>query len=214
MVAVSSFPGSPQSLRGAIVTIDAVTLVPSVVAFQYNPHTMTRAFEVKGGGGGVEAGQLTGPPTETIQIELVIEASDALEAGEGLDGVAPQLAALQQLITPSSTAAFANIELAASGNIEILPPAGPITLFVWGAKRVEPVAITDLSISEEGYDINLNPLVARVSVGMRVLTYADLGAGHPGHAMSLASQISREQLANPAISATLDGVLGANVPLI
>lgn len=211
---MATFPGSPQALRGALVTVDPVTLVPSVIAFQYNPHTMARSFEVQGGAGGPEAGQLTGPPAETIQFELIVEASDALDAGEGADGVAPQLAALQQLITPSSDAAIANIELAAAGQIEILPPAGPITLFVWGAKRVEPVAITELAITEEGYDTNLNPIAARVSIGLRVLTHADLAPTHPGHSMSLASQIAREQLANPVLSASLDSALGANVPLI
>lgn len=205
---------SPVALRGALVTVDPQTLVPSVIAFQYNPHTLTRSFEVKGAAGGPESGQLTGPPAETIQAELVLDASDASELGESPDGVAPQLAALLQLITPSSTAAMASLDLAASGSLEVLPPAGPITLFVWGAKRVLPVSIAEMSISEEAHDAQLNPILARVSVGMRVLTYADLAASHPGHALSLAGQIAREQLAVRATSSSLGRVLGANVPLV
>lgn len=206
--------GSPLSLRGALVTVDAQTLVPSVIAFQYNPHTLTRSFEVKGAAGGPEAGQLTGPPAETIQVELVLDAADQAAAGEGADGVGPQLAALLRLITPSSTAALASLELAASGSLEVLPPAGPITLFVWGAKRVVPVSVVEMSISEEAHDAELNPILARVAVGMRVLTYSDLAASHPGHALSLAGLIASEELAGNAMTSSVDGVLGASVPLI
>lgn len=207
-------PGSSVALRGALVTVDPQTLVPSVIAFQYNPHTLVRSFEVKGAEGGPEAGQLTGPPAETIQAELVLDAADTSERGESPDGIAPQLAALLQLITPSSTAAMASLALAASGSLEVLPPAGPITLFVWGAKRVLPVSIVEMTISEEAHDAQLNPTLARVSVGMRVLTYADLAAAHPGHALSLAGQIAREQLAGAATSSSLSRVLGTNVPLV
>jgi hypothetical protein len=207
-------PGSQAALRGALVTVDPRTLVPSVIAFQYNPHTLTRSFEVQGAAGGPESGQLTGPPAESIQVELVLDAADAAEVGESPDGVAPQIAALLGLITPSSASARAALDLAAAGSLEVLPPAGPITLFVWGAKRVLPVAIVDMSISEEAHDAQLNPVLARVSLGLRVLTYADLAASHPGHALSLASQVAREELASGAVTASTSGVLGADVPVV
>ena len=211
---MTSFPGSPPTLRGALVTVNAVTLVPTVIVFQYNPHTLTRAFEVRGGTGGPETGQLTGPPVETINVELTLDATDAKETGEGLDGVAPQLAALIGLVTPPAAAAQAALSLAAGGSLEILPPPAPITLFVWGSKRVDPVAITELSIAEELHDAQLNPILARVTVGMRVLTYVDLPVGHPGHALSLAGQIARQQLAASVTTSSLDGVLGSNVPIV
>jgi hypothetical protein len=201
-------------LRGALVTVDGVTLVPTVIAFQYNPHTLTRAFEVRGGVGGPETGQLTGPPVETINVELTLDATDAKEAGEGRDGVAPQLDALIGLVTPSVASAQAALGQAAEGSLEIFPPPAPITLFVWGAKRVDPVAVTELSITEESHDSQLNPILARVALGMRVLTYADLPASHPGHALSLAGQIAREQLAASVSTSSLDGVLGSNVPIV
>jgi hypothetical protein len=211
---MTTFPGSPKTLRGAMVSVDAVTLAPTVVAFQYNPHTMTRSFEVQGGIGGPEAGQLSGPPNETIQVELVVDSTDAQEVGGGESGVAPQLAALQGLATPASGDVLANLDLAASGSIEILPPPGPVTLFVWGPKRVLPVAITQMSITEEAYDTSLNPTLARVSLGLRVLTYADLPAGHPAHALTLAGQVARELLAEGAVTSSLEGVLGTDVALL
>jgi hypothetical protein len=211
---MTTFPGSPKVLRGALVSVDAVTLAPTVVAFQYNPYTMTRSFEVQGATGGPEAGQFSGPPNESIQVELVFDSTDAQEAGGGELGVAPQLAALQGLATPASGDVLANLELAASGSIEILPPPGPVTLFVWGPKRVLPVAITQMSITEEAYDTSLNPTLARVSLGLRVLTYADLPAAHPAHALTLAGQVARELLAEGAVTTSLEDVLGSDVALL
>lgn len=211
---MTTFPGAPRTLRGALVSVDPDTLVPTVIPFQYNPHTLTRSFEMQGATGGPEAGQLTGPPNETVQVELVLDSTDAQEAGGGADGVAPHLAALQGLVTPTSAHVLANLELAASGRMEILPPPGPITLFVWGARRVLPVAVTDLSITEEAHDANLVPLLARVSLGLRVLTYQDLPASHPAHALALAAQTSREVLAEAAVTPSLDGVIGSDVALL
>ena len=45
-----------------------------------------------------------------------------------------------------------------------------LTLFVWSKSRVTPVRITDLDITEEFFDPQLNPIHAKVSIGMRVLT--------------------------------------------
>jgi hypothetical protein len=211
---MTTFPGSPRTLRGALVTVDPDRPPPVVVAFQYNPHTLTRAFEVQGAVGGPEAGQLTGPPRETIRVELVLDATDVREAGGGAQGVAPQLAALQGLVTPRTPDVLANLALAATGSIEILPPPGPVTLFVWGTRRVLPVAVTELTITEEAHDAALNPTLARVGLGLRVLTYADLPAGHPAHALTLAGQVGREAQAAQAVTGSLDGVLGGGARLL
>jgi hypothetical protein len=210
---MTTFPGSPRTLRGALVSVDPNAPTPAVVAFQYNPHTLTRSFEVQGATGGPEAGQLTGPPRETIRLELVLDAADAQETGGGAQGVAPQLAALQTLVTPRSADVRANLALAASGSIEILPPPAPVTLFVWGGDRVLPVAVTELGITEEAHDAALNPTLARVTVALRVLSYADLPAGHPAHALTLANQVTAENRAAGAVSGSLDGVLGSGARL-
>ena len=43
-------------------------------------------------------------------------------------------------------------------------------LFVWSASRIVPVRLTDFSITEEAFDPNLNPLRAKVTLGLRVLS--------------------------------------------
>ena len=51
-------------------------------------------------------------------------------------------------------------------------------MFVWSADRIVPVRVTDLSVTEEAFDPTLNPLRAKVSLGMRVLTVNDVGFEH------------------------------------
>ena len=41
---MSSFPGSPQVLKGAIIGMDPFNPVASVIIFQYNPETLTRTL--------------------------------------------------------------------------------------------------------------------------------------------------------------------------
>lgn len=58
-----------------------------------------------------------------------------------------------------------------------------------------PVRITDLSITEESFDPNLNPIRAKMSLGMRVLSVNDLGFDHRGGNFYLRYQQDKERLA-------------------
>ena len=69
----------------------------------------------------------------------------------------------------------------------------PLTLFVWSKNRIVPVRITDFSITEEAFDTVLNPIRAKISLGMRVLSVDDLGFQHKGGA--LFHELSAEQRA-------------------
>lgn len=215
----TTFPGSPKVLKGAIVGIDIFNPVASIVVFQYNPETISRSLEPQfadQGGDRTEALRLRGPPVETIDAELVIDAIDQLERNEGLgpsQGVHPQLAALEMLVYPKSALTIANTVLLAVGTMEVIPPTGPLTLFVYGAKRVLPVKLTRLSITEELHDPALNPIRARAQVGLRVLSTADLSITHPGYALFLAHQVVKEALAVAGSVGNLDAVAGGSVKL-
>jgi hypothetical protein len=102
------------------------------------------------------------------------------------------------ILYPKSSLVIANTVLAALGTLEIVPPEGPFTLFIWGAKRVLPVRLTDFSVTEEAYDTNLNPIRAKVTLGLRVLSYSDLNLTHPGYALFLAHQVVKETMASIA----------------
>ncbi|MDY7091994.1 MAG: hypothetical protein SX243_03395 [Acidobacteriota bacterium] len=213
---MTTFPGSPKLLKGGLVLIDpGSSAVLRVIALQYNPVTLSRSLEVKslggeGAGNRSEALRLTGPPVETFTLEAEIDATDQLEIGDataGEVGIHPQLAALEIMIYPRSADLLANDAMAAAGTLEIAPMQAPLTLFVWGKERVLPVRLTSFSITEEAFDPNLNPLRAKVSLGLRVLTVDDLGFDHKGGSLFIVHHQAKERLADRAASAAL-GALG------
>jgi hypothetical protein len=88
-----------------------------------------------------------------------------------------------------------NTVLLATGTIEVVPPEGPFTLFIWGPQRIVPVRLTEFTITEEAHDSNLNPIRAKVSLGLRILNYNDFPIDHPGFAMFLVHQGVKEVMA-------------------
>ncbi|WP_445173394.1 CIS tube protein [Microcoleus sp.] len=198
-----TFPGSPKLPKGAIVAVDSSTyIVVSTVAFQYNPETLTRTLQPQvaseKNGAKVEALRLEGAPVETIKFDVELDATDQLEQAEKNTielGIYPQLSALETLIYPKSTQVISNMQQSKNGTTEMVPLEAPMTLLVWGNKRVLPVRITDFSITEEAYDVNLNPIRAKVTLSLRVLNYNDLPWGKPAAQLFLAHHKSKERMA-------------------
>jgi hypothetical protein len=150
-----------------------------------------------------EALRLKGPPQESITVNIEIDAADQLEKADGLAtsmGLYPTLSSLEMLLYPKSALVIANEVLAQAGMIEVIPPEAPLTLFIWGLKRVVPVRLTTFGITEEAFDTNLNPIRAKVNLGLRVLSYQDLGLLSAGGAIFMAHQIIKE------VMATIGGV--------
>jgi hypothetical protein len=192
----------PRLLKGALVGIDPFNPLASVIVFQYNPETVTRTLQVQAAGGHdtdrSEALRLRGAPIENIKLDVEIDATDKLDAADPIAssmGVYPELSALEMLLYPKSALVITNTALTALGTIEIIPPTAVFTVLVWGAKRVLPVRLTDFSITEDAHDGNLNPIRAKVSLGLRVLSYNDLPLDHPGYHMFLAHQVLKETMA-------------------
>lgn len=211
---MTTFPNSPRLIKGGIVLIDPTTsAVQRIIALQYNPESITRTLQVQGleeGGDRSEALRLKGPPVETIKVEAEIDATDQLEIVDDAAkevGLHPQLAALEVIVYPASSDLQANNALARSGTLEIIPMEMPLTLFVWSAQRVMPVRITEYSVTEEAFDPALNPIRAKISLGLRVLTVDDLGFNHKGGTLFMSYLQKKEQLAKRVKSATF-GTLG------
>ena len=151
---MTSFPGSPRLQKGAIVGIDPVMPLTTIVVFQYNPDTMTRILQAQAASGDTDIGEalrLKGPPQETIRVEIEIDATDQLEKADFPAvsmGIYPVLSSLETMLYPKSLNVIANEVLLNAGMIEIVPPEAPMTLFALGFKRVLPVRITELAITE------------------------------------------------------------------
>jgi len=191
-------------MKGAIISFDIASPIPQIIMFQYNPALLSRTLKTRSSGGAegspTEAFRLSGPPEESIDLDIELDATDNLEHPDQNKtttslGIYPQLSALEMILYPKSALVIANAILANIGTIEIVSPEGPFTLFVWGPKRVLPVRITSFKITEEAHDVNLNPIQAKVSLGLQVLSYNDLSLTHPGYTVFLAHQIIKETMA-------------------
>lgn len=217
-----STPISPRLIRGGLVLIAPDSgQVQRVIALQYNPDTLTRTLQPQAiGGDGQDRSQalrLKGPPVETIKVDAEIDASDQLEQPDQNPnavqfGVAPQLAAIETLLYPPSGRLIANNALQAAGTLEITPLETPLVLFVWSRQRVVPVRITDCSITEEAFDTQLNPMRAKVSLSLRVLSVDDLGFEHRGGAIYLIYQQTKERLAQAGAGASLPALGLTGIP--
>jgi hypothetical protein len=220
---MTSFPNSPQLIKGGLIVLaPGGGPVQRMIELQYNPETISRSYQVQGvgGDGGGERAQpfrLKGPAIESIKLDAEIDATDQLEhpdknANTVQFGIAPQLAVLESLVNPSVAELTSIAAQSESGTLEILPPEAPLVLFVWSKNQVVPVRVTEFSITEEAFDPALNPLRAKVSIGLRVLSTDDLGFRHKGGTMFLSYLRSRETLATKATRATLASLGVSNLP--
>jgi hypothetical protein len=213
---VTGYSRSPKLLKGAIVVLDLLRPLPGVVVFQYNPESLRRRVTPRAAGEGDARGEparIGAPPEETISLTIELDATDQLERSDpvaGQLGVAPALASLEILIYPPAGLVIANEVLTRLGMIEVVPPEAPLTLLVWGPKRVLPVRIASLSITEQAFDPNLNPIQASVELELTVLTYNELGLVSAGGALSMAHQVLQEGMAALSTIGTL-GATGASV---
>jgi hypothetical protein len=209
---MSSPPQSPRLLKGALIGVDPLNPLSSVVVFQYNPDTMTRRLEpraVSAEGDRGEAFRLTGAPKETITLSIEIDATDQLEQANPIavaTGIYPTLAALEVMLYPKSAVVIANTILTLIGTIEVIPVEAPMTLFVFGPQRVLPVRLTSLSITEEAHDQLLNPIRAKVELSLTVLSYTDLQIVSPGRVLFLVHHILKEVMATTNIFSNIQNV--------
>jgi hypothetical protein len=212
---MSAFPGSPRLLKGGIALLDPDNgSVQQILPLQYNPDTLTRSLKIKGvgadSGDHLEALRLVGPPTESIKVEAEIDATDQLEVADTQatqTGLHATLAALEMMVYPSSAHLTDNNSIASAGMLEIVPLETSLTVFIFGPRRIVPVRLTEFSITEEAFDPNLNPIRAKISLGMTVLTVDDLGFDQKGGELFMAYLQAKEQLAAQNKAGTL-GTLG------
>ena len=210
-------PNSPKLLKAGLVLLDPESSkVLRVISLQYNPEKLSRSLQVQSAGGEAanrsEAMRFKGPAVETIQLEADIDAADQLEFPDQHRttvelGIQPQLAVLEALAHPGSAQLLSVDRQASSGTLQIAPMEAPLMLFVWSKSRIVPVRLTEFSITEEAFDPSLNPILAKVSIGLRVLSVDDLGFAHKGGSLFMGYLQAKEQMAARAQAGNL-GSLG------
>ncbi len=202
-----SFPPGPRLLRGGLVQLNPASgAIVDVIVFQYNPDTVTRTLQPRAmtaePGDRLEVLRLTGPAHETITLEAELDATeqsglptDPASAAIAENGLLPALASLEALITPSADQLLATDALFDQGTLEIAPVQAPLIVLVWGSKRLVPVLVASLSITEEAFDPQLRPIRAKVSLELHVLTTTDLPSTHPGFTLYVGYRRTAEALA-------------------
>jgi hypothetical protein len=196
---------SPRLVKGGLVELDVSSgRAVRVIALQYNPDSLTRTIAVQRSTGGApdrsEATRLKGAAIETFRLEAEIDATDGMEHPDQDPtsvelGIHAQLAALETLAYPAAATLEENDRLASAGMLTVLPLEEPLLVFVWGKERVVPVQLTELSITEEAFDPRLNPIRAKVTLGLRVLSVDDLGFAHRGGGMFMSYLHHKEAMA-------------------
>jgi hypothetical protein len=192
-------------VKGGIVLVDPASgALRRVVALQYNPDQLSRSFQAQSfgdGDGPAGALRLKGPALETFRLEADLDATDQPAAGDPAAaqlGLHPAIAALELLVQPAAADLDAQARLAGMGMLEIAPLEQPLALFAFGASRVAPVRMTELSVTEEAFDAALNPIRAKATLSLRVLSVTDLGFRHRGGVAFMAMLRAREALSRRA----------------
>lgn len=186
-------PGNPSSPRlhpGALIQLnrDVVGVIPHITLFQYNPETITRGFQVNmpgdGSNGLEERNRYTFPPTESYSFKLEIDATDDLEKGRALTervGVSDRLAALERLVySPKGILgdfadSFVSLFNGATDDIPSRQTV-PIVLLALGRRRVLPVWISSMSVTETLHNAALMPIHAEVQLDFQVIQPHELRA--------------------------------------
>ena len=111
---------------------------------------------------------------ESLGFEIRLDATDKLNVGDAITelyGLAPQLATLEAMVLPKQESLLGKAlrELSARGFSFTKAENPPMTLFIWGHKRVLPVNINSMNITETEFSADLNPIRATVAVGLTVI---------------------------------------------
>jgi hypothetical protein len=218
---MTGFSRSPRLAKAGLVLIDPESgAIVRIISLQYNSEKLTRSLQVQSSGEESDRSQalrLKGPAVETFTLEAILDATDQLEfpdanAAAVEAGLFPQIAAMETLVYPTSAQLRKQDALANAGTLEIAPIETPLALFIWSRHRIVPVRITQLSITEEAFDPNLNPILANVSLSLRALSVDDLGFAHRGGGLFMAYLTAKEQLAQRAPAASLATFGVGNLP--
>lgn len=208
-------PRSPKLTRAGLVLISPDSgAVERIITLQYAAETLSRSLDVQAIADEPDRSQplrLTGPAIETISVEAELDATDQLEFPDNNPdaaelGLFPVLSALETMLHPTTAQLERQNAQAASGSFEITPAETPLALFVWSPNRVAPVRLTQLSITEEFFDPALNPIRAKVSLSLRVLSVDDLGFAHRGAGLFMAYLRSKESFSGRYSGGDLSGL--------
>jgi hypothetical protein len=120
--------------------------------------------------------QLVTVQEQSINFDIRLDATDKLNDGDAITeqfGIAPQISTLELMVYPKDESLLGAVVSALLGK-----PQGfsftrganpPLILFIFGRKRVLPVNINSMNITETEFSTDLNPIRATVAVNLTVI---------------------------------------------
>ncbi|WP_022981767.1 hypothetical protein [Ideonella sp. B508-1] len=176
--------------RGFLVEY-ALALPPLVLAFDFNPQTLTRNRSVTltlGSTPATRGGYDFALPTETARVaqgvavepesfdlEILLDATDRLNDGEPIAtefGIQPELDTLRSMVEPKTQG---------PGGLQVLASLGlggqrafqraqcaSVLLWVWG-RHILPVFLKSIEVTESAHLPNLVPYRATLKLGLQVI---------------------------------------------
>lgn len=113
---------------------------------------------------------------QTIGFDIRLDATDHLDEGDTITeqfGIGPQLSTLELMVYPkdeSLLGAAVGAVLGTPGGFSFTRGQNPpLVLFIFGRKRVLPVNINSMNITETEFSADLNPIRATVAVNLTVI---------------------------------------------
>ncbi len=173
----------------------------TTVPFQYNPKQLTRTLKPNqyGKNSGKKPVRYAGAPTQTIGCEVELEAVGNAKSGD--KGLLAYLAALELLLYPTSAEIESYRTDVSSAKRDAVSPLAPRILFVWGPRRVLPVQLTEMKVTELLFNDRLSPVIAKVSLTMSLEPFADIDG--PDYQLQLAHLKILEKLRDRQASEVL-----------
>jgi hypothetical protein len=173
-------------LRGAFIAYepDGYPNKKRVIPFRFNPESLARQLSVEttqrqqssssAPSGDHPSSEQSADASEgtlkhTFNVSIRLDFADRADTAANLPqdlGVAPEIAAIEDLLYPGES----DSDTASDGTEAVhARPRRPTVLFVWGRKRVYPVRITGMTITESVFNSDLNPVRAEIEVSVEVL---------------------------------------------
>ena len=157
-------------VKGAIVALKSTSKSAitdsnsSTFIFQYNPEMLIRTIYSPEAAMEKDLVKLrtdVNSPVEIISLSLELDTEDQVEQPEQNKevtqyGLHPTLAVLESIVNSQYES------------------ASPELLFLWGPNRMLPISVDSARIVEEAFDLNLNPIRARIELCMRVRNLSEL----------------------------------------
>ncbi|MCB0061846.1 MAG: hypothetical protein KDE19_07020 [Caldilineaceae bacterium] len=110
---------------------------------------------------------------ETVSFEIRLDATDKLNDGDAIVetfGIAPELSTLELMMHPKSESILGSLFADSPDGFSFTDTdKPPMVLFIWGRKRVLPVNINSMNITETEFSNTLDPIRATVNVNLTVI---------------------------------------------